>query len=186
MSLLFRNTQLCIPAELTSCRRLQSITLHLHSFQSFLVEQDLAAKVETFVLIIERDAILEDGSQIWDGLLHTIDPMEVTIVATASALGSLIGCHRDYLQTDTIDPQYLRLQRPSTSSILPMTCSTMEESNQVYGTKLLYLRPWSSLLLNEGSFIERSNYSEDNDDDANILHSSVTAPCQHTELPLTL
>lgn len=145
-------------------RTLQSFTLIVRSKES--------------ADILDRQETTDGFSPFWRGLFRVIDPQELLIVAPAEALGILTNC-RVYM-TDAWNFQcpchYLRLRRGPKSSnrtakVPQVAHKSFKSTNEKAGIlgpeappptlkekepkelTIWNVRPWTNLLLNEGSFI---------------------------------
>jgi hypothetical protein len=97
----------------------------------------------------------------WTKIFEIMDPLDVKIVAPASVLGLLTGCNvssenYEYFQAPY---HYLQLCQPSVQHASGPSPSAggqeeQEEQAPIRPSALLESRPWNTLLLNEGSFIE--------------------------------
>lgn len=96
----------------------------------------------------------------WTKIFEVMDPLEVKIVTSAPVLGFLTGCDVrfedfEYFQTPY---HYLQLRLPVVPSA-GSTASTgseeqLEERAPIRPSALFESRPWTVLLLNEGSFVD--------------------------------
>jgi hypothetical protein len=132
---------------------------------------------------VERPYRLNNIGTFWEALFDTIDPAELLIVAPVEALGALTSCNIYMEDAWAFDSpcHYLRLQRPPVhdNSALSQNIALPGESCKGYEAKapktrediklssssheypsLFEIRRWSSLLLNEGSFIKAYSTSE--------------------------
>lgn len=131
--------------------------------------------------IIDRQERSFGFSTFWSGIFKVMDPLELLIVAPAEALGILTNCRVNMDDAWSFDCpcHYLRLQRrPATSSHVTkvaqvphespasisdnarssgepeLSSSVLAKSERRRAAPSLWdLQPWTSLLLNEGSFI---------------------------------
>lgn len=135
---------------------------------------------EKLANIVNGQEIAYSFSFFWGRLFKAIDPKELLIVAPAVALGPLTSCRIYLVDAWSFDCpcQYLRLQlRPShtrtpkipqvkqnspksvnesTQASEPaasLSALAGEEAGEIPRAKLWEIRPWTNLLLNEGSFI---------------------------------
>jgi hypothetical protein len=159
LPILFRHTRFIVPEPKIHRPALsQAIQPFLH----FASKNSLHKVITSFTLLVHDKKVkdnpdglyrLDGFAAFWEALFGTIDPAELLIVAPAEALGALTSCHIDMEDSWTFDCpcHYLRLQRPPLlrDSIEPEASSFASGSAAVF-----QLRPWSSLLLNEGSFIK--------------------------------
>lgn len=113
----------------------------------------------------------------WEDLFYVIDLTDILIIAPVETLGVLTSCHTHMDDAWSFDCpcHYLRLQRPGSSGLGPPdsgvtpdpnldessrngvdASTTVEnvESARNSPSSLFAIRPWTSLLLNEGSFIK--------------------------------
>ena len=144
---------------------------------NFLQERKLSIWVQSFTLCICDKKVadttngaykLDDFSGFWTTIFNTIDPHTITISAPAQALGSLTNCcvyaedawafavsyHTLQLsRTTPVEPATPPLQsRQGTAERMPQaSCSRISLNS---ASKLFDVRPWTSILLNEGSFIK--------------------------------
>lgn len=136
----------------------------------------------------EHYAFLE-FSQFWEDLFQVFDPVDVLLVAPVRILGLLCGCHISMQNTFMLDSpcQYLLLQRDThrksyptidaasgspksdtwsvSGEASPASQNSKNTRTDTRGTikssgKLFAIRPWTKLLLNEGSFIKAYNTEE--------------------------
>ncbi|PBP20443.1 F-box domain-containing protein [Diplocarpon rosae] len=125
---------------------------------------------------------LNEFASFWSSIFETVDPVTILIVAAPQALGALTSCHVYLEDAWTFDCpyHYLLLQRPSdllnknqpigSPQIIPEPQQVKEsleidvgpipldqfheeEIPRASSSALFEARPWSKLLLNEGSFI---------------------------------
>ncbi len=178
--LLFKHVQFVVqkPKE----QRL-ALSEEIRPFLDFMVDDELAKNAASFTLIVHHKKIANilggehtpDGfASFWNSLFNVINPSVLLIVAPAQALGSLTSCHVHLEDEWTFDTpcHYLRLEQPSKGTAkdavdqakqftdaanpsLPEPADTREPSENPRATSstLFQIRPWTKLLLNEGSFI---------------------------------
>jgi len=111
----------------------------------------------------------------WTKIFEVMDPLDVKIVAPSYVLGFLTGCdiHWEDWEDFQTPYHYLQLRLQLRLSVVPPAKPPASAGNQEeqeeraprHPSALFEIRPWSSLLLNEGSFIEaykRHNFHEKN------------------------
>ena len=131
--------------------------------------------------IVNKQEISKGFLPFWGRLFQVIDPQELLVVAPVVALGSLTNCRVYESDAWNFDCpcHYLRLQispkastriakAPKEQQMLPKPASedaqasapaaplsplVKEEPEELPKVSLWKIRPWTSLLLNEGSFI---------------------------------
>ncbi|CAL3972517.1 unnamed protein product [Diplocarpon coronariae] len=126
---------------------------------------------------------LDEFASFWSSIFETVDPVTILIVAAPQALGALTSCHVYLEDAWNFDCpcHYLLLQRPSDllgenkatgsppkllepqevnepfeSVAGPVPLDQFHEADEIpraSSSALFDIRPWSKLLLNEGSFI---------------------------------
>lgn len=132
---------------------------------------------------VERPYVWDNIGTFWEALFEAIDPAELLIVAPVEALGALTSCDIDMEDAWAIDSpcQYLRLQKPpvhnntlsgnialpgesgnntSHDTNAPKAQDDSKFSSSSEYPSLFEIRPWSSILLNEGSFIKAYSTAE--------------------------
>jgi hypothetical protein len=143
---------------------------------TFIVHAEKLANI-----VHKQGKISKDFLSFWDRLFQVIDPQELLVVAPVEALGTLTNC-RVYLPDAwnfDCPCHYLRLQIPPKASTriakalkyqhmlpksanedaqasgpaVPLSTLVKEEPEELPKVSLWKIRPWTSLLLNEGSFI---------------------------------
>jgi hypothetical protein len=151
---------------------------------SFIRKYSLAKAVTSFVLVARDEKVSNNAAEIfelngfasfWKALFEVVNPSELLIIAHPEALGALTSC-RVWLQDRwTFDSpcHYLRLQQAlpegsfhvtqhvpiapqpigSTSPTLKVPMEEVDCESPETST-LFNIRPWSTLLLNEGSFFK--------------------------------
>ncbi|ESZ98229.1 dynactin [Sclerotinia borealis F-4128] len=143
-------------------------------FLQFIHTQSLADIISSFTLVVREKKIsncldgrprLGEFDRFWQGLFQTINPSTILIAAPVEALASLTSAvikPRD-LKFFEIECHYLRLQRPAdehTDYDEHTDCSHVhyrklgDLQNYAMSSEIFHIRPWSSLLLNEGSNLE--------------------------------
>ncbi len=105
-----------------------------------------------------------DFISFWDKVLEVIDPLEIKIVCPPLVLGALTGCEVQFTNYEQFGGlyHYLQLRRPLASPAqpeplrLPSSDCNLEQQDRVspHSSVLFESRPWTSLLLNEGSFVQ--------------------------------
>jgi hypothetical protein len=124
-------------------------------------------------------ALSTEVATFWDALFNTVDLMDLLIIAPVEALGVLTSCCINMQDAWAFDYpyHYLRLQRPRHSKLAGPEYTVLPDQNPdghpYYGANglttlensgrsiapgestspLFAIRPWTSLFLNEGSFI---------------------------------
>lgn len=164
--------------------------------------------------IIDRQERSFGFSTFWSGLFNAMDPQELLLVAPAEALGIFTRCRVYMTDAWSFDCpcHYLRLQRgpvsPSRSTKVPRVqhkppmstsenakpsepelssfVSAKSESGQRPYT-IWDVRPWTSLLLNEGSFIRAyATYEFWLRKSPSVSYCSRTTNCPRLTIPLDL
>jgi len=164
LPLLFKHPRLCIPCD--------NGKIYLDTFvkplNAFISEHSLSDIVRTFTLVVYKEEIYssrgerKDYANFWRLVLSVIDPLELLIIAPVKALSSLTACPLTLADEWNIDSpcHYLRLQRPAAPvcdalpSPQPAEGSYRPGKEEFHRSQILQLRPWTALLLNEGSFIK--------------------------------
>ncbi|KAI0454961.1 hypothetical protein F5B21DRAFT_217895 [Xylaria acuta] len=133
----------------------------------FLAENNLDRRVITFTMSVDSDRPLFNSSEelltttrpcrlaeIWHSLFSIIDPLRSTIVARPTALIGLLSLtpfpDRPY-QPDPEPCNMLSLARANREEPSISVASSVSSS----GSHLFGVRPWTSLILNEGSFMNQ-------------------------------
>lgn len=147
-----------------------SLTKAVSSFTLLLEHKNIPYKLND---VTQSKAIEE----FWNTLFAAIDLTDLLIVAPVEVLAILTSCHITILDSWVLDCpcHYIRLQRPSLNGRAAADDSKLPEQNDdedsrngqdvlATGTSddvktpspssLFAVRPWTSLLLNEGSFIK--------------------------------
>ncbi len=142
---------------------------------TFIVHEEKLAN------IVNKQEISKGFLSFWGRLFQVIDPQELLVVAPVAALGPLTNCYVYLPDASSFDCpcHYLRLQMPPKAStriakvpqkqqMLPKSASedaqasrpaapfptlVKEEPEVLPKVSLWKIRPWTILLLNEGSFI---------------------------------
>jgi hypothetical protein len=131
----------------------------IRGFLRFVNKSDLLTLIDSLTIIVSEDKELErpsreDLTEGWRSLFDSINPRRLTIVAPPAMLGALIGCKvdLDWSSKFHMPHHILSLTQPHfTTSRIPQ--DPHPPSTVFYQSALLNFRPWSSLLLNEGSFV---------------------------------
>ena len=129
-------------------------------FLAFATRTDLRSTTESFTLLIEESersdhdntADRSDSISIhWQHLFRVIDPLHLTIVAAPPVLGLLAA---QPMKVDVAGDFHMPYHILSLSrSVSSRNKQHDTEFASDPATPLLQIRPWKSLLLNEGSFI---------------------------------
>ncbi|RWA07605.1 hypothetical protein EKO27_g7501 [Xylaria grammica] len=160
---------------------LSAFTLNPIPLLRFLTENNLARSVVTFTLVIDfndpaaidfqvapriRTADLE---WLWDQIFSVIDPLRFTILARPTTLAALLSCMLYLNDAWSFDIPYhiLSFARTSrqigtesgsgtpkdgpSSEARRLASSSTSRSRMAAPCRLFTIRPWTSLLLNEGS-----------------------------------
>lgn len=142
---------------------------------TFIVHEEKLAN------IVNKQEISKGFISFWGRVFQVIDPQELLVVAPVVALGPLTNCHVYLSDAWSFDCpcHYLRLQMPPRASTgiakapqeqqmlsksakedaqasgpaAPLSTLDKEEPEEFPKVPLWKIRPWTSLLLNEGSFI---------------------------------
>ncbi|KAI9742360.1 MAG: hypothetical protein M1818_003893 [Claussenomyces sp. TS43310] len=136
-------------------------------FFDFIDRYGLRCVIESFTLCIkDTKALLEarepqenNCKPFWARVFTDIDPDTLTIVASPQVLQPLTSCHVWSDDSWSFDMPYhiLQLRRPTlpnkSSSCSQRPSEDVLEARPLRHSVLLHSRPWTSLLLNEGSFI---------------------------------
>jgi hypothetical protein len=139
----------------------------------FIRERELVHWVQSFTICISEKKLydntggsykLHDFSGFWHTVFDAINPLTLTIVAPPEALGSLTSCHVYSEDAWAFSMPYhmLQLSRhdktlappPSKVAFDQTTRSSPSQLFTPLHSALFTIRPWSDLLLNEGSFIK--------------------------------
>lgn len=146
-----------------------SLTKAVSSFTLLVEHKNIPYKLND---VTQSRAIEE----FWNTLFGAIDITDLLIVAPVEVLAILTSCHITILDSWVLDCpcHYLRLQRPSLNRRAAADDNKPPEQNEVENldngqevlatgtsdnappcpSSLFAVRPWTSLLLNEGSFIK--------------------------------
>ncbi|KFY12448.1 hypothetical protein V492_03853 [Pseudogymnoascus sp. VKM F-4246] len=132
---------------------------------SFLKEHDLA--VSSFLLgVYNHDAPVkrvlgyqpEEYQDVWEDLFGVIDPRAVTIVAPPRLLGDVTGCVIDMEDADMFNIKYqilhVSMEQSGYSRKLGQSTPQNYSAPISQPRGLFQIRPWTSVLLNEGSHME--------------------------------
>ncbi|MCJ1431954.1 hypothetical protein MMC27_001310 [Xylographa pallens] len=164
LRILFRHARFLLQYRIDAPR--PNLNAEVKPFSDFILHRGLVRIVETFVLGISdgveeanyrpRDSPPHDIVSFWHNLFGIIDPVTIVIVAPPIILGSLTCCSVNSYEIDDFHMPYhfLSLSRPRKIELCP---SDLLDSSRRYSPchkhALFNIRPWSSLLLNEGSFL---------------------------------
>ena len=173
-------------------------------FLDFIQQEDFGSIVETFVLGISdgveeanyrpSDCQLRNIVTFWHSLFKVVDAVRITIVAPPAVLGSLTCCFVDSDEVPNFQIPYhiLSLSRAVKAEL--RTSDIGKRSKRYspchkYG--LFNIRPWSSLLLNEGSFLNAYRLPDEERRwrrPPSILHDlvGVNAPHPKALIPATV
>jgi hypothetical protein len=142
--------------------------IELSDFLAFVRKNHVESTIHSFMLVIlvardhqpirrysHQDESLNSLKNHWTALFNIIDPSRLTIIAPPPILGHLTSLHVDIDSVGNFHMPYhiLSLSHSSTSR----DGSPWNEDMKTDTITLLNLRPWESLLLNEGSFIRGYN-----------------------------
>jgi hypothetical protein len=164
--------------------------IELSEFLAFVRNNHVEFTIHSFTLVIldiqdhqpvrrydHHDESLNSLKNHWTPLFNTIDPFRLTIIAPPPILGYLTALHVDIRNVADFHMPY---------HILSLTQSRdgarRNEGMNTDTITLLNLRPWESLLLNEGSFI-RSYCPEPPGHGPNHPPSILPILTQDQELP---
>lgn len=140
-------------------------------FLSFVAKDPIAGHIQTFVLLAPDEKIAqdEDGNKMpaevisfWHTIFKWIDPQEVLIIATVEGLGTLTTASLFMDDAFFFDGacQYLGFKRqtlpeaPIGDSEIPSHSELPPTRAEPPSSTIFDIRPWASLLLNEGSFVK--------------------------------
>ncbi|MCJ1395411.1 hypothetical protein MMC18_008297 [Xylographa bjoerkii] len=150
-----------------------NLNTEVKPFLDFIRHEGLVRIVESFVLGISdgveeanyrsRDSPPLDIVSFWPNLFRIIDPASVVIVAPPLILGSLTFCSvNSYEILDFHMPYHiLSLSRPRKQELCQW--DPLEPSRRYspcHKNALFNIRPWTSLLLNEGSFLRAYSFPD--------------------------
>ena len=130
-----------------------------YAFLTFLRDRDLARSVETFTLLVgesnesDHDDTIDYTDSVrnrWQELLEIIHPSRLTIVAPPPVLGLLTGIP---ITVDVRPSFHMPYHILSLGRTVPRQNAPPPDHPAPEVPTLLTLRPWESLLLNEGSFL---------------------------------
>ncbi|KAF8858873.1 hypothetical protein BDZ45DRAFT_689687 [Acephala macrosclerotiorum] len=136
-------------------------------FLAFAVRTSLRSIIASFTLVVQDAKVSGNGgigldpfSTFWHSLFDVLDPPELLIIAPVEALAPLTTCRVELADSWQFDCpcHYIQLKRPLTSATTPAETSqgddgTITSNARPWYSTLFEVRPWNSLLLNEGSFI---------------------------------
>lgn len=121
-----------------------------NSLERIIISFVLLVRDEKATNTIERVYQSDEVASFWTSLFQTIEPVDLLIIAPPEALGALTSCHvyLDDKWSFDCPYQYLRLQQP------PINRAMVTTPIEPAMLPLFLIRPWSTLLLNEGSFLK--------------------------------
>jgi hypothetical protein len=146
-------------------------------FLNFVRKHRLRSYVKTYSLVIFNVAIRHtsksdkehqsnDFSSFWNKILEEIDPMEITLVCSPQVLGALTSCKVSSRHQGSFDIPYHILQLCRQGNPIEELAPALVEGSTFGGmydstesrpplrhSVLLNTRPWTRMLLNEGSFL---------------------------------
>jgi len=178
--LLFKHTQFTI--ENNPLAEYNTLDQRIKPFLDFMLEHELRRIAQSLTIIVQRRLMelidrleLSVGlSNFWHKLFKVVDPQELLIVAPAEALGILTECRIYMADAWSFDSpcHYLRLQGPpkalTSTDSFPHGSHKPANDNEISCLSETFrinvdgeskeptiwnIRPWKTLLLNEGSFI---------------------------------
>jgi F-box-like len=176
--LLFRHTQFIV--EKVNQQQYNTLYQMVLPFLEFVLEHQLCRTIQSFTLIVrhkeaadilDRQEMTNGFSVFWKGVFKVIDPQELLIVAPAEALGILTNC-RVYMvdawnfhcpchylrlqvhpaKVPQVHNSFDRINKTAQIPDLQASSSTLLAEHRKELT-LWDIRPWTTLFLNEGSFI---------------------------------
>ena len=142
-----------------------SLNTKLKPFLGFVRRENFVPIIKSFVLgvgVVETsyrpaDDPPHDIVSFWPTLFNVIDPITIIIVAPPAILGFLTCCTVDSRQHANFHMPYQILSLSQTSSSVDVHRQNISNTRPRYSPchhyALFNLRPWSLLLLNEGSFL---------------------------------
>lgn len=169
--LLFKHAQFTIEKASPAQYKYTSLEEMIKPFWDFMLEHQLRRITQSLTLIvrkhpadiIERLELSVGLNTFWSGLFEATDPQELLIVAPAEALGILTQCRIHMEDAWSFDSpcHYLRLKVPQgsnksingTQSSKFFGYSPISVRGERKEASIWNIRPWTALLLNEGSFI---------------------------------
>lgn len=167
LPLLFKHTRLLLrDSHLCSF----NLKANVDALLGFLKGHDLV--VSSFIIgVYNHDAPVqrvlgyqpEEYQGVWADLFQAINPRVVTLVASPRLLGDLTRCIIDMEDADMFNIKYqilqLSVEKLATSNQLDQPPPENDGTPLSQPKGLLEIRPWTSVLLNEGSHMEVSlNY----------------------------
>jgi hypothetical protein len=129
-------------------------------FLGFVRENHLESKIHSFTMVVQdyppveshyyQDKSLRSLANHWTRIFNVINPLRLTIVAPPPLLGYLAALQVDLEHFSDFHMPYHILSLEQSSKLIHMNRNEGKISGII---PLLDLRPWHSLLLNEGSFV---------------------------------
>ena len=163
LRILFRHTRLLLHYQSNVPK--PSLNAKVKPFLDFVRQEGLVPIIESFVLGIgvegahyrPLDGPPHDVVAFWPNLFKVIDPITIVIVAPPAILGSLTCSDVTSYETANFHMPYQILSLSQPSSNINVRSSVIGNASPRYSPchqyALFNLRPWSSLLMNEGSFL---------------------------------
>lgn len=164
LPLLFKHTRLILRDSHLCSFNLKG---NVDALLAFLKAHDLAV-ASFFLGVYNHDAPVqrvlgyqpEEYQSVWSDLFRAIDPRVVTIVAPPRLLGDLTRCIIDMQDADMFNIKYqilqLSVEKSAPSKQLNQTPPKDDNTGDSNPQGLLEIRPWTSVLINEGSHMEVS------------------------------
>lgn len=167
LPLLFKHTRLILRDSHLCSFNLKG---NVDALLGFLKSHDLV--VSSFILgVYNHEAPVqrvlgyqpEEYQSVWGDLFQAINPRVVTIVAPPRLLGDLTRCIIDMEDADSFNIKYqilqLSVEKLAPSKVIHQSPQENDATPASQPQGLLQIRPWTSVLLNEGSHMEASlNY----------------------------
>jgi hypothetical protein len=167
--ILFRHSRLVIEDPLTHSPAAWNEDMHAPF--GFINQNDLKPAIQTFTLCIStKRKFLDDTSlqvsEFWGKVFDFIDPLELTIVVSPEVMGGLTGCRVCEEHAWTFDMPYhlLQLKRLAQRESVATNVATSSRALQdtqipsaavpLRSSSLFESRPWTTLLINESSFMK--------------------------------
>jgi hypothetical protein len=180
LPLLFQHVRMILPLD-----NIQSKwPTELEDFLTFVLKNTLESKIHSFTLVVQDhqpirtyydlDKLPDAPDKHWPHLFNTINPFRLTIIAPPPILGYLTDLSVDIDNVADFHMPYHILSLTQCSTSHPT--ENRNEDLSITETALLRVRPWESLLLNEGSFIRTYStayYGRDVRNPPSILPSLV-------------